>query len=85
MLRENELLRQNEQRYAGLMRLDSVAFVAKDTVIAATTRRLTTAKVLGRDAEHRAAQWKNRARARFWFIVGETALLLGGLVLAAGR
>ena len=59
--------------------------VAKDSVLLATERRLLVAKVLGRDAENRYARKNRLAKSRFWIIVGETALLLGGFVLAAQR
>lgn len=48
----------------------------KDTVIAATQRRVTTEKVLRKDADNRAVRWEGKAKKRFWTIVGETALLV---------
>jgi hypothetical protein len=85
VLKENKRLRRDVQRYEGVVRLDSVQLLAKDTVIVATKRQLLTAKVLGKDAENRYAQKDRLAKSRFWLLVGETTLLILVTVAAVGR
>ena len=52
------------------------ALTAKDTVITATERRLIVAKVLGKDAENRAALWRRKAKTRWWGNVALSALVV---------
>lgn len=84
-LKENKHLRAAVRGYEYVVRRDSAALAAKDTVVVATERQLVVAKVLGRDAENRAGLWRRKAHTRFWVAVGEAALLVGTLLLAVGR
>lgn len=75
-LRKANVARRNEN---GHLR---EALTAKDTVIAATDRRVAVAQVLGRDAENRATAWKGKARKRSWTNVALSALLVLVTVVA---
>jgi anti-sigma-K factor RskA len=76
VLKENKHLRTAVRGYEYVVLRDSVALSAQDTVISATERRLTVAKVLGRDAENRAAQWRRKAKKRSWQNVALAALVV---------
>jgi hypothetical protein len=42
-------------------------------------------EALYQDADGKARVWQAKAKSRFWLIVGETALIVGGLFVAIGR
>ena len=57
----------------------------QDSAQAQAQRQVAVQGVLYQDADTKAQVWKAKAKGRFWLLVGETALLLGGIVLAVGR
>ena len=85
MLGENRRLRTAVAAGTGESLRLRDALVAKDTVIATADRRITGLGMLERDAQVRGAQWKAKAKSRWWLLVGETALLLGLTTLAVTR
>ncbi|GAC1372662.1 MAG: hypothetical protein NVS3B25_07380 [Hymenobacter sp.] len=85
VVREAQRLRAAVGAYAAGAGALHRELAAKDTVIAATTRRVVVAQALERDADGRATVWHQKARKRWYLLVAETALLLGGLVLSARR
>lgn len=74
VLKENKRLRKAIGGYAYGATRDSVALAAKDTVIAATERRVNYSNALYRDADNRAAIYQKKASKRGWQNIGLAAV-----------
>jgi anti-sigma-K factor RskA len=85
VLKENKALRTaNAARQAEATQLRT-ALVAKDTVLAATERRVSYNATLYRDADARAAVWKAKARKRSWLLAALSAVLAAVTYTAVAR
>jgi hypothetical protein len=82
---ENHRLRDAVQASTSETRAVRHALAAKDSVVASVGDQLVGERMLRSHAEGEGAVWKAKAKKRWWIIVGETALVIAGVVLAGSR